>query len=46
VVGSAVQKPGTPGTFTTLTLSRDEDGRWQVSDMAEAAHSPKCTASK
>jgi len=46
VVGSAVQKAGTPGTFTTLTLARAANGRWQVSDMAEAAHSAKCAASK
>ena len=46
VVGPAVQKPGTPGTFTTLTLTRAGDGHWQVSNMTEAAHSPKCPASK
>ena len=46
VVGPAVQKANTPGTFTTLTLTRAADGRWQVSNMTEAAHSPKCPASK
>lgn len=46
VVGSAVQKPGTPGTFTTLTLVRGPNDRWQVSDIEEAEHSPKCPASK
>lgn len=46
VVGPAVQKANTPGTFTTLTLTRATDGHWQVSSMAEAAHSPKCPASK
>jgi len=46
VVGSAVQKAGTPGTYTTLALARIGKGRWQVSNMVEAAHSEKCTASK
>lgn len=46
VVGSAVQKPGTPGTFTTLTLTRGPNDRWQVSGIKEAEHSPKCPASK
>lgn len=47
VVGSAVQKPGTPGTYTTLTLTRgSRDGRWQVSGIKQAEHSPKCPASK
>lgn len=46
VVGSAVQKPDTPGTYTTLTLSRDQHSRWQVSGMKQAEHSPKCPASK
>jgi hypothetical protein len=46
VVGPAVQKPNAPGTFTTLTLTRAADGHWQVSSMVEAAHSPKCPASK
>lgn len=45
VVGPAVQKPGTPGTYTRLTLTR-AGGHWQVSNMTEAAHSPKCTASR
>jgi hypothetical protein len=46
VVGSAVQKPGTPGTYTTLTLTRDAQSRWQVSGIKQAEHSPKCPASK
>ncbi|HZU58980.1 MAG TPA: hypothetical protein VFA06_24070 [Actinocrinis sp.] len=46
VVGPAVQRPNTPGTFTTLTLTRSSDGRWKVSDMTEAGRSPKCPASK
>jgi hypothetical protein len=46
VVGPAVQKANTPGTFTTLTLARAGDGRWKVSNMTETAHSPKCAASK
>jgi hypothetical protein len=46
LVGSAVQKPGTPGTFTTLTLSRGPNYRWQVSGIEEAERSPKCPASK
>jgi hypothetical protein len=46
VVGSAVQKAGTPGTYTTLTLTRAANGHWKVSHMAEAAHSSKCAAPK
>jgi hypothetical protein len=46
VVGSVVQKAGTPGTYTTLTVQRAGDGRWQVSKMAEAAHSSKCAAAE
>ena len=46
VVGPSVQKPGTAGTYTTLTLSKDTNGRWQVSDMKQAEHSPKCPAAK
>jgi hypothetical protein len=46
VVGSAVQKAGTAGTSTTLTLSRGVTGRWRVSDLIEAAHSAECAASK
>ena len=46
VVGPAVQKANTPGTFTTLTLARSGDGRWKVSNMTETAHSPKCAVSK
>jgi len=46
VVGSAVQKAGTPGTYTTLTLVRAANGRWKVSGMTEAAHSSQCAASK
>lgn len=46
VVGSVVQKPGTPGTYTTLGLTRDARGRWQVSDIRQAEHSPKCPAAK
>ena len=43
-VGSAVQKPGTPGTYTTLTLARDGYGRWQVSGIKQIERSPKCPA--
>ena len=46
VVGSMVQKPGTPGTYTTLTLERDARGRWQVSAIKQAGHSPECPAAK
>jgi hypothetical protein len=46
VVGSAVQKAGTPGTYTTLTLTRAANGRWKVSGLTEAAHSSTCAASK
>lgn len=47
VVGSAVQKPGTPGTYTTLTLTRGPHaGRWQVSGIKQAEHSAKCPAAK
>lgn len=46
VVGPPVQKPNTPGTYTVLTLARAADGHWQVSNMIEAAHSPKCAAPK
>jgi len=46
VVGSVVQKPGTPGTYTTLTLARDTRGRWQVSAIQQARHSPECPAAK
>lgn len=42
VVGSAVQKPGTPGTYTTLTLSRGPHSRWQVSGIKQTERSPKC----
>ncbi|MBS2964322.1 hypothetical protein KGA66_14775 [Actinocrinis puniceicyclus] len=45
VVGPAVQKAGTPGTYTALTLTRAAS-HWQVSNVTEAAHSPKCAASK
>ena len=46
VVGPPVQKANTPGTFTVFVLSRAADGHWQVSNMTETAHSPKCAASK
>jgi len=45
LVGAVVQKPNTPGTYTTLTLARDVRGRWQVSGIKQAEHSPKCPAS-
>lgn len=46
VVGTVVQKPGTPGTYTTLTLARDAHGRWQVSGIKQTEPAPKCPASK
>jgi hypothetical protein len=45
VVGSAVQNPGTPGTFASLTLTRGTHERWQVSGIKQAGHSSKCPAS-
>lgn len=46
VVGSTVQKPGTPGTYTALTLGRNTAGRWQVSGIRQTEHSPKCPVAK
>jgi hypothetical protein len=46
VVGPSVQKPGTPGTYTTLTLTRSSQARWQVSGMQQVLRSPRCPASK
>lgn len=46
VVGPSVQKPGTPGTYTTLTLTRGSQARWQVSGMKQVERSPRCPATK
>lgn len=47
VVGTAVQQPGTAGTYTTLTLAKSagEPGfgaRWKVTGIVETANSPRC----
>lgn len=46
VVGPTVQKPGTPGTYTALTLARNTTGRWQVSGIRQTEHSPECPVAK
>ncbi|HEY3873271.1 MAG TPA: hypothetical protein VGM10_33250 [Actinocrinis sp.] len=46
VVDQPVQAPGTPGTFTVLTLTQTSDGYWTVSQEVQTARSLRCAASK
>jgi hypothetical protein len=46
VVEQPVQAPGTPGTFTVLTLTQTSDGYWTVSQEVQTARSLRCAASK
>jgi hypothetical protein len=46
LVGSPVQKRGTAGTYTALTVVRATDGRWRVTDISEVVRSPACRPAK
>jgi hypothetical protein len=41
-LSSAVQRPGTAGTFTVLALHRATDHRWRVTRRAETVLSSRC----
>lgn len=44
VIGGAVQPTGSPGTYTTLTLTRAAGHRWQIMTLTATADSPRCTS--
>lgn len=46
VVEQPVQAPGTPGTFTVLTLTQMSGGFWTVSQDVQTARSLRCPATK
>lgn len=46
VVEQPVQAPGTPGTFTVLTLTQSNGGFWTVSQDTQTARSLRCPPGK
>jgi hypothetical protein len=42
LVSSPVQKPGTPGTFTVVSLNRAADHRWRAARRTETLRSARC----